>query len=407
MWDDSFIILQADKSMMARKPLVLNINPALLVWARTSLGKSSSEVASELRVNEKKVQDWESGEEKISLSEMEKVARMYKRPLAAFFLPAPPKELPIPVDFRTLPEERRKPISSKTRLAFRKARRLQALYMELINREINGMALNLPRAALSDRPNPEELAERTRELLGISLEAQRNWRNEAVALNDWRNAVEKRGILVFQMSMPIEENRGFSLTDGGPSVIVLNLRDSAHGRIFSLFHELGHIILNKGGLCDMESREESLGENAGMEIFCNHFAGAVIVPKHDILNLDVVREKMGRAHFSDRELAYIARIFRVSREVALRRLVILGKASREQYRKKHEEWAAKGRKPQRGGKVDISKKCIQDKGVLFVSKVLSSHREGRITYNDVADYLGIRVKHMPKLEGLIKGKSSK
>ena len=265
--------------------------------------------------------------------------------------------------------------------------------------------MTIPKVNLSDRPDPEKVAQQTRELLGISFDKQQVWRNETIALAEWRNTIEKQGILVFQMSMPIEENRGFSLTDGGPSVIVLNLRDTMNGRVFSLLHELGHIILRKGGLCDMEGREENLGEDAYIEKFCNHFAGAATVPKKELLEMDIVESRTGRSPYSDRELSTIAGTFCVSKEVVLRRLVILGKATKEQYRIKHDEWTARERRPQRGGKMDPSKKCIQDKGVTFVSRVLNSHREGKITYNDVADFLGIRLKHMPKIERIIKGKS--
>jgi transcriptional regulator with XRE-family HTH domain len=187
--------------MMARRPLVLDINPALLEWARTSIGKTSSEVAEQLHIDEKKLQDWERGTQKVNLTEMEKVAKIYKRPLAAFFLPGPPSELAAPADFRTLPVEKRKPLSSKTRLALRRARRLQSLYMELIDRDVNGSSLSVPRVDLSERPDPESVAAQTRDILGISFENQQAWKKETIALAEWRNAIEKQGILVFQMSM--------------------------------------------------------------------------------------------------------------------------------------------------------------------------------------------------------------
>ena len=98
--DDSFIILQAVKSMMAQKPLVLNINPALLVWARTSIGISVSRAAGQLKVSSKQLRDWEAGKDKLSIVNLERSAEINKRPLAAFFLPEPPAEPPIPMDFR-------------------------------------------------------------------------------------------------------------------------------------------------------------------------------------------------------------------------------------------------------------------------------------------------------------------
>ena len=49
------------------------------------------------------------------------------------------------------------------------------------------------------------------------------------------------------------------------------------------------------------------------------------------------------------------------------------------------------------------RKCIQENGVPFVSLVLESYKKDKITYSDVADYLGIRLKHLPKVEQLVRG----
>lgn len=48
-----------------------------------------------------------------------------------------------------------------------------------------------------------------------------------------------------------------------------------------------------------------------------------------------------------------------------------------------------------------SRRCLQEKGRLFVSLVLDGRRKEAITYNDVADYLSLRVKHFDQLKALI------
>ena len=45
--------------------------------------------------------------------------------------------------------------------------------------------------------------------------------------------------------MPIEDARGFSLTEVEPFVIVVNESDAPNAKIFTLFHEYGHILLNQ------------------------------------------------------------------------------------------------------------------------------------------------------------------
>ena len=44
--------------------------------------------------------------------------------------------------------------------------------------------------------------------------------------------------------MPVDDARGFSLTDGEPYVIVVNSADADRARLFTLFHEYAHILLN-------------------------------------------------------------------------------------------------------------------------------------------------------------------
>ncbi len=94
-----------------------------------------------------------------------KVLAWARESMGLSILPEPPEEPPLPHDFRMLPKDGNKPFSSKTRLAIRRAWRLQSLAVELaesIDREIS---TKIGRANLSD--DPELLASKTREELGI------------------------------------------------------------------------------------------------------------------------------------------------------------------------------------------------------------------------------------------------
>ena len=144
-----------------------------------------------------------------------------------------------------------------------------------------------------------------------------------------------------------------------------------------------------------------------MEYFCNTFAGAVLVPKKELLNNPRIQGITGTRSFSHEELRELSKEFKVSQEVILRRLTILGKSTTAFYKQKRDEWLTAERKPRKGGgKTDPPKKCIQDKGVPYVARIINSHREGKITYADIADYLGIRLKHVSRLERLLNGKSA-
>lgn len=300
------------------------------------------------------------------------------------------------MDFRTVYPDRRAPFSPKTRLAIRRARRLQRLAAELRKALGRESISQVPRVRLSQ--DPELVAARARETLGVPIEQQLRWRDEREALHEWQRAVEGTGVLVFQMSLPLDETRGFSLAEGPVSAVVLNTQDSRNARIFSLFHEYGHLLLGEGGVCDMEEPRDLSSETRGTERFCNHFAGALLVPKDALLEQVEPRDE-----WSDERVRDLGRRFKVSKEVVLRRLMILDLASRDLYRRKRREWGAVAGEVRRGHAPAPPERCIRENGVPFVSLVLETHGQEKITYRDVADYLAVQVKYLPKIERLLKG----
>lgn len=458
---------------MSHGSFEIEVEPSILIWARESIGMTKEKVARSLNLSENTVNKWESGQKNPTMIQINKLAKIYKRPLAAFFLPEPPKEPPLPDDFRTLPEGERRPLSSDTLLAIRRARRLQSLAIELAKSTNYEIQVKVGKASLSD--NPEEIAGKTRAHIGIDIQTQFKWNRDIDAFNEWKRAIENLGVLIIQLSLPVEETRGFSLSDT-PPVIVINSRDHIRARIFSLFHEYGHLLLDTGGICDWENQGVQSATDGSMEIFCNHFAGALLVPRDALLNHPMIKVEMGKSGLSDTCIVEIAKDFKVSREVILRRLVAVKLADWDFYRTKYKKWKEKEEQKAKskhvfdielnckqylkdgppnkiminiyrknnliltddakiiqktdaiweirdrnrifqikdnGISLEISKlkkggqniplKCIRENGIPFTSLVFNSYREGKITYNDVADYLRIRTKHIPKVEQLVRG----
>lgn len=398
---------------MPRVSPKVSVRPEVLVWARKTIGRDIAEVAKRLNVSEDLVREWESGEKDPRLAQIRTLATYYKRPLAAFFLPEPPEEPPLPRDFRTLPGEDSLPLSDKTRLALRRARRLQTLAVQLGEEPTRDITEGIGRVRLSD--DPEGLAARVRERFGVTTRTRTTWKKQSDALNQWKAHVENQGAMVLQMPWPLEEARAFSIADGDIPVIVLNTKDSVRARIFSLFHEFSHLLLDEGGLCDPVRASWASRRSSGdtddirsTEVFCNCFAGAVLLPRDDLLEHDIVRQVGRPSEWSDKKLGKLANEFMVSREVVLRRLLTFGRTSRRFYQMKHDEWRDKAREAQErrtGGRSDPPRQCIQRNGAPFTSLVVESYRNDRITSSDVADYLKIRLKHLPKVERLLEAEA--
>src|SRR3990167_1215164 len=310
----------------------VSVAPSVLKWARETLSRTVEDVAKRLDLGSAVVEKWESGEKNPTLKQLRELATFYKRPLAAFFLAAPPQEASLPVDFRTLPKTVTKPFSEKIRLALRRARRLQALAGDMNKSLELEIKVQIGHAVLSD--DPQRLAVATRAKLAITLQDQFAWNSEATALSEWKRRIEQRGALVFELPFPVEEGRAFSFAEEAQPAIVLNSNDALSARIFSLFHEFGHLLLGQSGICDLSE------EGKPPEQFCNRFAGELLVPQRGLLSHSLVQAHGKPAALEDEDLQQIARQFKVNREVILRRLLVVGRTTGKFYRQKHDDWEA-------------------------------------------------------------------
>lgn len=390
------------------------MNPQVLIWARKTIGKERWEAAERLNVDEQIVKELEEGERKPTIGQLETLTDLYKRPYASFFLPKPPKEFKPPRDHRTFPKGVEPPsFSAETILAIRRARWLQILAKELTSTLGREIKTQMGKANLSE--NPEVVAIRERERIGVDIHTQSRWRDKRTAFNGWREILENQGVLIFQGSMPLEDTRGFSLTEAGPPVIVLNSTDDYHPRIFSLFHEYAHLLLDKSGICDMNPNNRTTEE-----IFCNHFAGAFLVPKDYLLHHEVVESHGYSLEWEESDIRKLSSSFKVSREAIVRRLLILGLTTEEFYRMKRGQYIREWEENKRKKQIEQEKKkeageeigwglprpikCFSEHGVPFVSFVLEAHGRGKITSIDAADYLGVRLNHLSGIKELLRAR---
>lgn len=367
-------------------------SPGLLSWARKSVGLDIVTAAKKAHVRKEQLGCWEAGEGLPSLAQAEQLADAYKRPVAAFLLETIPEEPALPHDFRTAPGHRNKPLAYETLLAIRRARRLQTAASELESKSGRGKRLRMGR--LTGTKDPERAAIRFRSVLDVGVEEQRSWPSYYAALRRWRSAIETLGFYVFQFKLSEDDGiRGFSLPARESPAVVLNSGDYIGARAFSLFHEVAHLLMGRGGLCDMAvSRQHDK-----TEVYCNHFAGAVLVPAVELLQHPLVQDSTSTREWSDTALLTLSREFEVSREVVLRRLLILGKTTRGFHAEKRDELiAAAARRPKRkaGGGLPPAKKCVVERGAAFAALVLDTLTHGRITAREASDYLGVRTHQL-------------
>jgi Zn-dependent peptidase ImmA (M78 family) len=376
------------------------VMPELLTWARDAAGFSVLDAARRIHVSLERLEEWERGERRPTINQLGKMADVYKRPLGVFFLPQPPAaEAPL-ADFRRLDASSQPKLSPELRLAIRSARLKRQTALDLAKELEQSLPAFVETANLTD--DPEDVAARLRRNLGVDEE--RAGPDAREHFNRWRRVLEGAGVLVFQAEkIKVDEMRGFSVTERPLPVVVVNIKDAVSARNFSLFHEVAHILLGHGGLCNFEEDDNS-SQRQRVEAFCNHVSGATLVPSKALLGLSET-PKRPVSDLPDEVSARIARMFGVSQEVILRRLVTLHRLPLPFYLKKREELKGRpsARPRQEGGFAPPSTMAVATNGRLFTGLILDAYSEEKIGTSDVLEFLGVRTKHLNKIRKTIEG----
>ncbi len=248
----------------------------------------------------------------------------------------------------------------------------------------------------------DAVANKLRNYLGIDLETQRQFRKHDTAFKKWRHALEKHGIFVFKDAFKDDGFSGFCLYDKVFPIIWVNNSMSHSRQIFTLFHELAHLLFNRSDI-EMSSSDEDYLDSLSpadkrIEIFCNAFAGKFLVP-------DDAFSKYLNREVSDYNLNNIAKRFVVSREVILRKFLDSNKITSAFYSRKVSQWKDEYESQQRsrpsrsGGNTNYTKRVYL--GENYMEMVFSQYYKNNISTEQLADYLGVKVSRIPRMESLI------
>lgn len=386
----------------------VEVSEDVIKWARESAGMTVEEAAKKLKIDVGQLNEWEVGVGNPKLSKLQQMAELYKRPLAVLLLPTPPKRFDPMRNFRLLESNKNRSYSRPLTLAFRRVEMQRSVARDLAELDNETPQALAVRAQISD--DPEVVAESVRAWLGAPpVESAEYQQRDALQL--WTSLIEDRDILVTQIqNVPLEEMRGCSMSGEPYPAIILNGKDARRGKVFTLLHELAHLTLDTGGVCDLEGLVPVPRSDAErVEIFCNAVAAATLMPRASVLNLpEVAARPRSATGWSEETLTNLARPFGVSAEAFLLRLVNLGRASwdyyfqfRPQFRK---AYAAVEQKPKTTGGPSFYQMKLRDFGRRYTSLVIGAYRRREINGSDLADYLEIKINHLPKLEETLGGR---
>ena len=374
----------------------IQVNNKVLIWARESLAITRNQASEKTGISTKRIAQLEDEGKQPTVEELKEFSKVYKRTIATLLLTKPPKEKPLPADRRTVDSIELDHFHEKTIMAVRKARALATSFIEL-RLEMNIVVSKLNFFA-SIGECPQIVANKLRKLLNI--DEIREIANINHALDAYIEKVESLGIVVFQLNLMKDNLRGFSITDEAiPIIGIKRGGESPTAKIFSLFHELGHILLNEGGLCDLTEIT-----NSEIEKWCNAFAAEVLIPTNDLLKMQIVIEKIQREEriWSKKDLILIGNYFHVGPLAILRSLLENRLTTPAYYNEKHQSW----NKPQFGRAKNpegrnIPKETIKEKGRTYILLAFSAFDQNRIDLKDLSDFLGVKFSYIPRTRQLL------
>jgi Zn-dependent peptidase ImmA (M78 family) len=375
------------------------INPKILIWARETLNLTIEEAAKKIGFELQDLEILENGSEMPSYPQLRKIGNAYKRPTGVFFFDEAPVEPGPPKDFRVLTGRAALQLAPSTLVAIRGVRRRREQALELAE-EQNLIVLEF-KSSISLKDDPEVAATKWRNYFGLN--ATTRFTNDHHALRTWKAALEELGVLIFQESLEsLEELRGLAIYNELLPCILLNTKDSVRGRIFSLLHEFCHLLLKTSGIGNMSIADRLSSTESQIEVFCNAFAGAMMVPKDLLLADTAVRRSSKSNPIKQSEVIRLTNKFQASTEVVLRRLMTFEKitqADYEDYHKKVEEYFKNRPKKKRDDVIiPQSRIAITRNGVPFTELVLTSLNSGVLTEAKAAKFLGVKPKHIPKIK---------
>lgn len=286
---------------------VENINKDILRQCREQIGLSLSEV----KKNIAKIAEIEQGEHKPTFNQLNTLAGLYNVPRWVFISDRLPEEYQfdktIPA-FRQLAESNADVFSdNKVRTLTAKVESFRRLIIEL--HEDMGEpvpAFNPPQ--INDNTTPDRAAHIVREWLNPS--------NEHNNFADWKKELEQKGIFVFMTDKfkgwsHVDRTlfRGLTIYHNSLPIIIINDSDANKAQLFSLFHELGHLLRKESTVDDWEEPVHTI------ERWCDELAGNVLMPAEQFLT---VAENVGTDDL--KAVKRIAKVFQVSPYACLVRL---------------------------------------------------------------------------------------
>jgi len=362
----------------------VEVKPELLRWARERAGFDLAAVTKRFP----QLPDWESGDLRPTLKQLEKFAKATYAPIGFLFLPEPPiEQVPIP-DFRTVGNRHVERSSPDLLDTIYICQQRQEWYRDFARSEREGPLSFVGSVALTTKV--EAAAARMRTALGFDIEERRRTPTWTEALRRFLEQADAVGVLVMvsgvvgnnnRRKLDPDDFRGFALADDLAPLVFINGADSKSAQMFTLAHELAHIWLGQSALSDVGPASSPSND---VEIWCNRVAAELLVP------LAGLRQEYSRWAPLHEETSRLARHFKVSTLVVLRRIHDAGGLTWEQFRQAYEEELDRLGAIEKASGGDFYLTQAARLGKRFARALVRSTLEGQTSFTEAFRMLGLK-----------------
>lgn len=373
---------------------IKSVNIDRLLWCISDRNLTAEELATEVGLKEEKLNAVLNGDASLSLSQLKKIAKYFNRGLLFFVSEGEVNEAKLRTSgFRTLTNEYPK-LDAQIKALMERVERQRQIFLNL-REELGDDEKKSFEPPEIDRENPKAAANVVQNWLGV---------NGDRSFEDYRRLVELKGVLVFRSNgyigpwrVPAEsEIEGFTIFHEQFPIIFVRKREARQRELFTLAHELGHLILHREGSIDNAANVFS---TQGRERQVNAFAGNLLVPDDVLLTIDDNKKPEDPEDYEE-WLKRPSRGLGVSAEVVLRRLLDSGRLTRNEY-ESYRVWKKEQIQPETGfaPRNNRHREPVHVFGKSFVAIVLEALGSKQITITKASRFLdNINISNVHKLQ---------
>lgn len=364
------------------------VKPELIGWALEQARMSPSD----FKKQETPVLSWLERESQPTLAQLQKFANKTHVPFGYLMLSEPPELAKPAPDFRRRGSTARQYSQELTETIYEQQRRqdwFRDYALEYGISQIDWVG------SASTGQSPAKVAAKLRAHWGFST------LKNSVAYSESRSEVfsfiESIGVLISisghlghntHRPFSVDEFSGFSLADDYAPLIFVNGKESHAAQIFTIFHELGHLVLGESAVSDTSLEDqESHAQNGSSERWCDEFAAAFLMPEFEV-------KQAFSGDLNEQTLLSVAKKFRVSVLSLLNRLRDLRLISFEQWDSVYPDFKQRAfevleETSMSSGGGDFYKKQRYLSGRRFSRALYRDTWSGRTSYAEAMNLLGL------------------